>query len=69
MCPLCKSGGLIKFKYRRWAKLFATAKGILVKSLPRKTSNSLAARLRGRGVGTVPQTDTGSQVEKTKANE
>ena len=42
--------------------LFVRGQGICVKSLPRKTS-------KNKSMGTVPQTDTGSQVEKTKANE
>ena len=40
----------------------ATAKSILESTLPRKTS-------KHKHVCSVPQTDTGGRVEKTKANE
>ena len=39
---------------------------IEVSTLPRKTSKSAQAEMHN---GTVPQTDTGGSVEKTKANE
>ena len=40
----------------------ATADPMLRSTLPRKTS-------KHKHIGTVPQTDTGGRVEKTKANE
>ncbi len=48
--------------FRVYWRTEASVDGILESTLPRKAS-------KVRIVRTVPQTDTGDQVEKTKANE
>jgi hypothetical protein len=55
-CSPGKSGERPQGKIRAAEKLPATAGGILLKSLPRKSSKM-------KSDGTVPQTDTGGQVE------
>ena len=60
-CSPGKSGERPQGKIRAKEKFPATAGEILLKSLPRKSSKI-------KSEGTVPQTDTGGQVEKTKAN-
>lgn len=56
---LGKSG---TYQLRVQAKFLASVREIHVKSLPRKPS-------KHNHIKPVPQTDTGSPVEKTKANE